>query len=437
MYKSLLHAFVLVMLAQNAVAQIDGYEVEVEDSEINMMKQEAPVANTQQQTQQSNQLQDATQAGAQAAPVQDAPLRRKIVSSTDGSQNKIYILNNQNATSNSTSANRNNNVNKPIQEQTSTVEANALSTSKAANLRKSRENIEINTEQKIVEKLEESRIRDEKSRADRLFGDRFDAIYDPYMRQEQKVEQNVIVGNPAPVVAAPVAPLAPVEPAPQKVEVLVKTEPVKEAVSNTHINQNQIHNEVKIERESPKSETKDRSYVAADGGLAQYVDAVNVKGNGAMGLALGYEFSNRFSLEGRFKYSSYSFECLNVNNPAMPNQMFDLNQYNFVAGARFRMLDGKFSPVIGGNIGYTLRNYAAQKLTSDYDAKSNAFDAGVVIGAELKVNDGFTVGLDFNYNKNVAYNTNTGTHSQVGSAPANALESFDYYFVTLGGKFMF
>ena len=56
------------------------------------------------------------------------------------------------------------------------VEASPLSASNADSIRKNRQEEEMRTETRIVEKLELSRMEDEKKRAQVLFGDKFDAL---------------------------------------------------------------------------------------------------------------------------------------------------------------------------------------------------------------------------------------------------------------------
>ena len=65
----------------------------------------------------------------------------------------------------------------PVQKQPTTViEATPLTESRAEKMRRARQDTELQTEQKIVEKLEQSRIEDEKKRSDVLFGDRFNQL---------------------------------------------------------------------------------------------------------------------------------------------------------------------------------------------------------------------------------------------------------------------
>ena len=91
---------------------------------------------------------------------------------------------------------------------TTVVEAPPASESKADSIRKQRQGQEVQTEQKIVEKLEDSRMQDEKSRADKLFGNKLDnqqpaaqtqqapppqPVYTPPAQQQPSIEKVEIV----------------------------------------------------------------------------------------------------------------------------------------------------------------------------------------------------------------------------------------------------
>src|SRR5690606_2509930 len=59
---------------------------------------------------------------------------------------------------------------------TTVIQANPLTESRADKLRRQRQNLELETELKIVEQLESSRMEDEKQRAGVLFGNKFNEL---------------------------------------------------------------------------------------------------------------------------------------------------------------------------------------------------------------------------------------------------------------------
>ena len=83
----------------------------------------------------------------------------------------VVILNSQTASGTSSAEAKTRSVLK--NQPTTYVEASPLVESRAEQMRKQRQQAELNTEQRIVEKLEQSRLEDEKDRAARLFGGKF------------------------------------------------------------------------------------------------------------------------------------------------------------------------------------------------------------------------------------------------------------------------
>ncbi|PWU17424.1 MAG: hypothetical protein C5B49_08895 [Bdellovibrio sp.] len=103
-------------------------------------------------------------------------------------------------------ANDNSNSNTPtstmVQKQPVTViESSPLVEAKIDRFRKVRQDEEVKTEQKIAEKLELSRIEDERRRTEVLFGDRLNALgaQEAVRVQNTKIVEQVSIGNSAPV----------------------------------------------------------------------------------------------------------------------------------------------------------------------------------------------------------------------------------------------
>ncbi|MBC7456768.1 MAG: hypothetical protein H7235_00720, partial [Bdellovibrionaceae bacterium] len=154
----------------------------------------------------------------------------------------------------------------PVQKQPVTmVEASPLSSSNADSIRKSRQEEEMKTETRIVEKLETSRMEDEKRRAQVLFGDKFDALNN----KEQAVAQ--------PVYVAPVQPVA----APSSnVQPIIIQE--KESLSR-----DDVAHEVRAALDEDKASANDntstnlfeKKYFSAQAGVPQYADSQAIRGN--------------------------------------------------------------------------------------------------------------------------------------------------------------
>lgn len=329
------------------------------------------------------------------------------------SRQPIYILNNQR---------------QAVQEQpTTVVEAAPLAESRAEALRKRRQGLEVNTEQKIVEKLEEARMEDEKARAERLFGSGFSS---------------------GATQAAPVAPV--VEPIPVVVTPPAQIQAVAPTVSDREEEKVDVRAEIKaaMDELNERETTKDKQsyFIGGVVGLSEYPDAANVKGNVATGITLGMVTEDRIVVEGSFLYSDYEVEDYSTYYPWK-----DLTQYNFSAAVKYQLLPGKLRPFAGGVVGYTYRKatdrygnqgygygFAYNPAGTDNEGTSNAFDLGAVAGLDLQLTDTFALGGEFRYMTNVSYRRDESyPMRQAALLGQQPIEEMDYYTITLGGKFTF
>lgn len=407
-------------LTQAAFAQYDGEEIDVEESN---------------QIVEKDLSDEATETTVKKKKVVTEETKKRLgeretKSASAESPNKIYILNNSNA--NATNSNKPTTIVDTTQAQESTVVATqdnaqqAAIDSRASLLKKRRESMETETETVMVEKIEQSRIRDEKNRADRLFGDRLD-VYNPY--------------QPAPTQEVKGSPVT------QKVEVVVKQNEVEEqevvvtpAPAPTKKKTKRVIEETETEIAPVESDLsyfgERRSFVSLDIGQANYQGASNVQGGTALGFSLGVELPSRVSLDGRFKYSGYQLEETKPDNKTnyVPGVVRDVTQYNFGLGIKYRLLASDFSPTVGGVLSYTYRSYT-DKASADYNADSTAWDAGLSVGADYRVTNNLTLGLDLTYMSNMSYSIN-GTPRKFNPSGTN-LEEFKYSFVSFSGKFYF
>ena len=234
MKKHMLFLMVVTLVAQS-YAQVDSQNIDVEvDSEIDQMYQRPAASNSQ-----------------------------------TTKSNKSTSIVNQTVVVPQTQSN--------VQTQPTTfIEASPLSDSKADYIRKNRQDEEMKTESKIVEKLEQSRMEDEKKRAAVLFGDKFDNM------------QN----------GASVQTAAQLAPAPQPVQPII----VEERESLTR---DAVREEVRAALEDDSSAIVapiESRYFSGSAGMGYYPDVQNVKGNYSLGAAFGtrYDF---FMVEGAFLMS--------------------------------------------------------------------------------------------------------------------------------------
>lgn len=339
-----------------------------------------------------------------------------------------------------------------VQEQPVTVvEGSLLKESKADQLRKARTDMETDTEQKIVEKLEEARMRDEQERANKLFGG---AALAP-SSSSSAAAVVVAPAAPAPVMAQPVAP-----PTAAQTEVVGASAGAAAVSSGTtsaaaaeaklEIKEDKkpevdVKSEIKAaldEREAAKKVEKQQLYISGLAGMGEYPDVVNMRGTGAAGFAIGVVNKNRVVVEGSFLYSSYDIEDLSAGSGAFP-VFKELTQYNTAAAVKFQILPGALRPFVGALVSYTYRTYSdAQGYYSSptADASTQAIDVGATAGLDMMVSDNFSIGADFKYITNVTNRSDSRYQDSMvnpSMSYGTPVEELQYYTLSLTGKFLF
>ncbi len=317
-----------------------------------------------------------------------------------------------------------------VQKQPTTViEAAPLTESGAEKLRKTRQDAELSTEQSIVEKLEQSRLDDEKKRAEVLFGDKFNSL----ANKEQQ---------PAPVVA-PVGPVV-VVPAPQPVAAPAVVELSRDEEKDM------IKGEVSAalaelkskEEEKPKSS----AYFGVMAGTADYPNASNVRGHYSLGLAYGKKYDDRLVAEGSFLYSNYEVQQRDGGNlydgygqliQSYP-RITEMNQYSTSGLVKYQLLGGMIRPEVGALLSYTYRTFSdTQMALSNSDSSSHALDMGLMTGASLELSQTFALGLDFRYMWNLTNKVDSSAMQRSFMRTDKPIEKFNYYTFSILGKATF
>jgi hypothetical protein len=322
-----------------------------------------------------------------------------------------------------------------VQKQATTVvEDTPLTESAADKLRKKRVEIEQQTESKIVEKLEESRMRAEEERAAKLLSGLEEK------KEEKKAEA---------VVAAPV--VAPVVVAPQEVQAVQVVAPQEPVI----VQQSQVNNEPAIEVKSELAKANEdekkskKMYVGLDAGVVSY-NAKNIKTSGALGFTVGSLIDEKFIVEGSFLYAKSDVESITRQGLYNPNTgqyyptIIAMKEYGFSGALKYRLLKTKLSPYVGGLLSYTHRDYKdSQYFDTQYALESSswAIDAGLIIGADVRLTDAFTIGADFKYIRNISYDVNTkglkSSYNQAYGFDANPVEELGTYTFLINAKFTF
>jgi hypothetical protein len=348
---------------------------------------------------------------------------------TQGSQ-PIYILNQ--ATPSATAQTQTTQVQKqPV----ALIESTPLVESKAEQMRKSRQDAEVQTEQKIVEKLEASRLDDEKRRADVLFGNKFEQLQGA--STEIKAENsNVSVTTQQQAVQAPVLVQAPV------VEQAPLVTPVEPKENLRDVIREELQNSMKVEVPVEVAPTEIK-YFAATAGIGDYPDVRNVRGNYAFGAAFGTKYE-QLLVEGSFLLSNYTVEKIDCNcpNPYYPT-LVDTNQYQAAVAAKYQLMSGLVRPVVGGLVAYSYRKYDWTSAVNAFpynnygtSSDSHAVDLGVTAGVDLELNKKFALGFEYRYMFNLSSrvdNQSIVTGPQYGTP----IEKLSYYTMALSAKVNF
>ncbi|WP_413287923.1 hypothetical protein [Bdellovibrio sp. HCB337] len=356
---------------------------------------------------------------ANTAPAAQAPTSASVAGSAGNGSQPIYILNQATPTSNANAQAQ------QIQKQpVALIESSPLVESRAEQMRKSRQDAEIQTEQKIVEKLESSRLEDEKKRADVLFGNKFEQLQGS-TTQISAENSNVSVNTQQAAAQAPVI-VTPVEP----------KENLRDVVRE------ELQSAMKVETQVAPTEVK---YFSAIAGIGDYPDVRNVRGNYAFGAAFGTKF-DALIVEGSFMYSNYTVEKIDgYVNPYYPD-LIDADQYQGAIAAKYQLISGMVRPVVGGLVSYSYRKYDWSQVlgyNNQYNnngttSDSHAVDLGLTAGVDLELSKKFTLGFEYRYMFNLSSRVDnqaivTGPYYSGGTP----LEKLSYYTLAIAAKVNF
>jgi hypothetical protein len=358
--------------------------------------------------------------GAVVAP---GPASASVAGTARGGSQPIYILNQATPTSNANAQTQTSQVQKqPV----AIIQSSPLVESKAEMMRKSRQDAEIQTEQKIVEKLEQSRLEDERRRAEALFGNKLDQSVGTQIRAENS-SVNV---NTQQQQAAQVAPVAPVI-------VAAPAEP-KEDVRGI------IREELRAKvDEDALSKPKSIRYFSGIMGVSDYADVANVRGNYSLGAAFGTKFDYMI-VEGSFLFSNYEVEQVDqYYDPRFP-KMIDADQYQAAIAAKYQLMSGLVRPVLGGLASYSYRQYKWRDvmyggvMQRGNSSDSHAIDLGVTAGVDLEFNKDFSLGFEYRYMFNLSSRVNNqGIYTTGFQSSGTPLEKLSYYTLALAAKVNF
>lgn len=320
------------------------------------------------------------------------------------------------------------------------IESTPLSASNADGIRKNRQEEELRTETRIVEKLEKSRLEDEKRRASVLFGDKFDALDNQSAHSGSAVITTTVAPAPVQVQAAPavvvaepiVAPSSNVQPK----AIVIEKEP---SLTREDINQ-----EVRAALDADKEESMlgnfmETKYVAGVAGLSMYPDANLIKPKYSLGVAFGTNY-NGLLVEAGYMYSKATMDAAYVSkyNPWQTYYAnFGMNQHQGYIMAKYQFMNGAIRPSAGGVLSYSYRSYVSETWTTDGGpgtefGKSHAFDLGLAAGVDFLATQSMSLGADFRYMFNLT-NSLSGDTAPGYKSP----ESLSYFLLGAVARFNF
>ncbi len=292
-------------------------------------------------------------------------------------------------------------------EGTEKVKAAPLSEPESSRLRQKRQQMEMETEEKIIQQLEEARMEDEKNRRQQLFEKelrtRESELEDPYMDPEPVVEVQR-------------------EPVTEESDTL-EWEPVSQG--------NDITTTVIVDDvDEPKPA---RFYFGLGAGGVNHQAQNTPDMNGTGGITFGSYLSRYFILEGAFMYS-----FLETNRSILPDEDVDMFHFAAVPKFTFGMNDQVVTPVVGPVLAFTRRQY------NGGDNASNALDAGISAGIDIALNQQVKIGIEGRYMTNLDYEkdepldaTEKALEEFATGNDIRPLEDFDYTIFMANVKMVF
>lgn len=309
------------------------------------------------------------------------------------------------------------------QQPTTVVEAAPLQESRADQARRRRQQQEMLNEQRIVEKLEEDRLRAEQFRLNQVF---------PGVNATNTViseqQQQAVINNSQPIVIVG----------------------DKKKETNVIINS-------EVSGHGGIAGVLGRPYFAGMIGFSEYLDASFIRSKVATGVSIGKILPNNFVIEGSFIYSTHdiydiyyggygasyyggSYGCMYVcGAPAA-----EMQQYNFLGAVKYEFMSETIRPSVGGFAGLTYRNYRdknyvyATTYPYTFNGYSYAFDLGVSAAVDVIVSPSFVIGAEGRYFFNAKnWISSDPLTNMMYNGAVNTIEGLSYYTFMLNMKFGF
>ncbi len=310
-------------------------------------------------------------------------------------------------------------------------------------LRESRIDDEANNEQILMEKLETSRIKDEKSRLRRLFKVRKynKRKYEEINEDEDYDSESEIDFLESDYESTTRYPL------PQRNRKVVKVINTPIMASATTITPDTPDTPV-LQSTSKTFVSNDYSlrpyYIKGQFGMGKYFAANNTKtpiGNSSWGFSVGKHIDNNWIIEIGLYKTSYEvndpgasvIQTYDFNNRYSYSQTRSLGQYNFSGLLGFKLIDtNNILGSLRGGLSYVKRNSESSDIPGAQTFNSNTIDSLLGAGIDVGVAENVMLTASFDYYSNLL-NDIGSTNSQI----VKRVETANYYVVGLGLKFNF
>ena len=291
------------------------------------------------------------------------------------SEPRVVILNNQNQQTDQKSAH--DQKAQVSNQPTVRVMGTPISVSYAAELKKSREEAELQTEQKIVEKLESSRLRDEQERLNKLFG----------------------VGQAKPIAVT------------HSATTVVKRQDQGAISAQVHLPADTgLYNE--------------KVYAGVNAGQSSnFTNLDNVTSYGSFGATMGVISQAGLILESSFLYSQHQLDTSNkYNNNYDEDNFMNLYQLTGLLSLKYTPSSSRFRPYVGAFIAYNYWMYEANRaydysLYCSYSSTkcgkgyttTDSVDFGPVVGMDFQLSRKVSIGFNMIINAINLYNNRADT----------------------------
>ena len=304
-----------------------------------------------------------------------------------------------------------------------------ISKTHATELRKSRQSAEIHTEQKIVERLENERLRDEQARFNKLFNKQ-----------------------------------------PSVVSVIEQPATILKSTGAAPVSINAIQTSTDVIDDSKE----DPVYIGIHGGQIANLNlqVVNLQSFGSFGISFGMKDESGLMVDSTVYYSAHQLAPMNtlfqtnIWNNGFNNMVSNVQQITGAFSVRYTPSSSRVQPYIGASAAYNLWLYQHNNglnlnwinfnchLNYQFCAagfyKTHSVDVGLSTGVDLKLNDKMEIGVNLLLNVLNVYNNHSrmynnyyinsafyGINGLFNNTAPISLEETNWVIATVNAKFYF